>query len=142
MWYMLRVMTLCLGVLLLAACAPQAANAPTAAPLATAEAAAETLRVSGKAQFLDSYATWCTTCRRNAPLISTLKQQFADHIDVVTLDVDDPATRPLRDKFGLIDRSMYALVAPDGETVLARWFGVLDEQEVTARLTQFVQNGQ
>lgn len=139
MWHVLRVMMLCAGMLLLAACAPQA-SAPTAAP--ASDTRADTVLVSGKAQFLDSYAAWCTTCRRNAPFINTLKTQFADHIEVVTLDVDDPATRPLRDKFGLVDRSMYALVAPDGETVLARWFGVLNEQEVTARLTQFVQSGQ
>lgn len=136
MKHLLSVMLLSV-LLMLAACAPQAS-----APTDTTQATNAPVLVSGKPQFLNSYATWCTTCRRNAPLLSALEARFGEKIAFVTLDVDNPATRPIRDKFGLVDRSMYALIAPDGETVLARWFGVLNEQEVTTRLTEFVQSGQ
>lgn len=133
------------------ACAPQATPPASVSIVPTTDSAqvaqtsdtAEVAQtISNKAQFLNSYAVWCTTCRHNEPFISSLKATFADSIEVVTLDIDDPTTKPTRDKFALIDRSIYLLVAPDGETVLARWFGVLNEQEVTARLAQYAQTGQ
>ncbi|MCS6835840.1 MAG: hypothetical protein NZ750_07465 [Anaerolineae bacterium] len=67
-----------------------------------------------------------------------LQAQFGDRIDFVLLDIDKSETLPLRQKFGLVQRANYALVAPDGETVVRRWFGLLDEQELASYLSNYL----
>lgn len=66
-----------------------------------------------------------------------LREQFGTQIEFIVLDVDDPASLPLRQQYDMVQRSRYALVAADG-TVIQRWFGFLNEAELESYLSQYV----
>lgn len=68
-----------------------------------------------------------------------IKDQFGDKIDLITLNVDVPETRSIRDRFGLTDRSQYAFVDPKG-TVIQRWYGYLDQVEVAQVIQDYLAN--
>jgi hypothetical protein len=70
--------------------------------------------------------------------VNGLQAQFGDRIDFVVLDIDDNSTLPLRQKFDLVQRSRYALVGPDGETVVQRWFGLLNEGQMAEYLRNYL----
>jgi len=70
--------------------------------------------------------------------VNGLQAQFGDRIEFVVLNVDDPNSLPLRQQFDLVQRSRYALVGPDGQTVEQRWFGLLNEGEVADYLSRYL----
>lgn len=132
------------------ACAPAAAPTPqpTAAPVTTEEAAdppdaddeatptpesASAINQTVAFTFYDSYAAWCGTCRMNDPVLQALAQQFEGRIAFVRVDVNNPADTAVRQRFGLTDRSQYALVNAQGE-VVKRWFGLLNEERLASEL--------
>ncbi|MEM6284306.1 MAG: hypothetical protein AAF787_19090 [Chloroflexota bacterium] len=53
-----------------------------------------------------------------------LEAAYGDEIQFILLNVDDPATLPLREQFNIVPRTRYVLVDPDGETVQF-WIGPL-----------------
>ncbi len=147
----LLVLTMCAA---LAACAPSAAptaqptpTVPEATPEATEQPAEEATPTPESASaavnqtiaftFYDSHAAWCGTCRANEPVLRALAQQFEGRIAFVRVDVDNPADTPTREKYGLYDRSQYALVNAQGE-VVKRWFGFLNEARVASELQELL----
>lgn len=66
-----------------------------------------------------------------------LQEQYGDEIEFVWLNVDDPLSRPLREQFGIVQRSNYVLVDVDGVAQL-RWFGYLDDTEMEEALQDFL----
>jgi thioredoxin 1 len=137
-----------LGVVV-AACEPAAA--PTAqptvpTPIATEEPSDEDATPTPESAavnqtvaftFYDSHAAWCGTCRANEPVLQALAQQFQGQIAFVRLDVDNPADTPTRQRFGLVDRSYYALVNAQGE-VVKRWVGFLNEARIASELEALI----
>jgi thioredoxin 1 len=147
----LLVLTMCAA---LAACAPSAAptaqptpTVPEATPEAaeqpaeeatpTPESASAAVNQTVAFTFYDSYAAWCGTCRVNEPTLQSLTRQFEGRIAFVRVDVDNPADTPTREKYGLYDRSQYALVNAQGE-VVKRWFGFLNEARVASELQELL----
>ncbi len=140
---------------LAAACAP-ASLAPTVRLTSTpsaAPAAAPTLpavrvpsedlsliAATGRPQFLNSFAHWCTTCTRNRPIVNGLAQRYGDRIDFIDMDIDKPETEAPRQRFNMAQRSQYALIDPQGN-IVQRWFGLLDEAQVAAYLDQYLAGG-
>lgn len=68
-----------------------------------------------------------------------LQAQFGEQIEFVVLDIDDPATLPLRQHYNMVQRTNYVLVNARGE-VVQRWFGPLDEDQVARALREFLAN--
>lgn len=66
-----------------------------------------------------------------------LAQQYGDQVDFIKLDIDKAETLAVRQQFNLVQRSQYALIDAQG-TVVQRWFGFLDEAEVTAFLDEYL----
>lgn len=128
-----------LSLLLLTACMP-ATDATSAAPQVTQASSGSQSQAPAARRpiFYDSFAHWCSTCQINKPVIDGLKAEFGDRVDFVALSIDDNSTLPLRQKFDLVQRSRYALVAPDGETVVQRWFGLLSEAQVADYLKDYL----
>ncbi|NWG17172.1 MAG: hypothetical protein HXY41_11090 [Chloroflexi bacterium] len=58
-------------------------------------------------------------------------------MDFIKLDIDKAETLPARQQFNLVQRSQYALVDAEGN-VIQRWFGFLDEAEVTRFLNEYL----
>ncbi len=133
-----------------AACQPMAAPTaqPTVPPPAATEQASEedvtptpesssAVNQTVAFTFYDSYAAWCGTCRANEPVLQALAQQFEGKIVFVRVDVDNPNDTPTRQRFGLVDRSQYALVNAQGE-VVKRWFGFLNEARIASELEALI----
>jgi thiol-disulfide isomerase/thioredoxin len=135
--YLLRIVLWAALALLAAACAPAATSTN---PLPDAESAvqAENAAVSAaKPRFIDSYATWCTTCRANAPIVDDLERQYNDRVEFVQFDFDDPALDAERHKYDITDRSQYVLVDADDQIVY-RWYGYLSAADVQQVMDEFL----
>lgn len=48
---------------------------------------------------LEFYADWCTTCQGMSPIINSLEQQYADRINLVMLNIDDPRWQEIIEKY-------------------------------------------
>ncbi len=71
--------------------------------------------------------------------MNRLEAQFGDEIQFVHLNVDDPASRPLRDQFNVTHRSQYALVDANGE-IVQRWFGPLGSSSIEGDIAAWLAN--
>jgi hypothetical protein len=67
------------------------------------------------------------------PVVYRLQDQFADQLDFVALNIDDPSTMGARERFDIVQRSQYVLTDASGN-VITRWFGPLDETSVADAL--------
>ena len=63
---------------------------PEAAQVADVKPLAQELQ--GKPVLVDIYATWCSGCKKIKPALETLKQEYADSVNFVVLDVTDKGT--------------------------------------------------
>jgi len=43
-----------------------------------------------KPTLIEFYADWCTTCQSMSPTVSALHEQYAEQVNFVMLDIDDP----------------------------------------------------
>lgn len=92
---------------------------------------------TGRPQLLNSYADWCTTCQHNLPVVEALAEQFAGQVDLVSLNIDLAETQDIRDRFNITDRSQYLLVDASGN-LIQRWYGFLDQTQVTTAITDYL----
>lgn len=120
---------LALSLLALSACGSTSTSSEASIPTVTVEA--------GRAQFINSYADWWSTWRRNAPIVNRLKAEFGEQIVFVDLDIDDRSLNGIRQSYGISDRSQYLLV-DENNTVIQWWFGPLSEADVQNALTNFL----
>ncbi len=151
-----------LGWLVLSSCAPTdnlakggQAKEPTAVPETTQSPAARVPQLvgkegglyppqdislvtsTGKPQLLNSYADWCTTCQHNKPIVNAIREQFADKVDVIDLNIDVAETQAVRDQFNITDRSQYIFIDAKGN-VIQKWYGFLDEANVPQAIQDYL----
>lgn len=50
----------------------------------------ETAIANQKPTLVEFYADWCTTCQSLAPTLHQLQQDYANRVNFVMLDIDDP----------------------------------------------------
>lgn len=58
-------------------------------------------------------------------------ETFADRVEFVLLDLDDASQDGIRRRLGITAQAQYLFVNSAGE-VIGRWFGRIDEAQVTA----------
>ncbi len=61
--------------------------------------------------------------------MNRLRASYDGQVEFIELDVDDPASRPMRDQYGLVAQAQYVLADADGAP-LQKWFGYIDENEI------------
>lgn len=66
-----------------------------------------------------------------------LTAEFGDRVDFIHLNIDVDNTRPVRERFGIVQRSNYVLIDAAGQEV-QRWFGPLDEATVAQFLRDYL----
>ncbi len=66
-----------------------------------------------------------------------LTTQFGERIDFINLNIDDPNTRPVRDRFGFTDRSQYTLIDSAGN-IVQQWFGPLNIDVLSTYLSSYL----
>ncbi len=52
-----------------------------------------------KPTLLEFYADWCTTCQEMAPIINSLESEYAEKINLVMLNIDDPQWQEIIEKY-------------------------------------------
>ena len=57
--------------------------------LAITDSSFDQLLAQGKPMVVDFWATWCGPCRRVAPIIDELAEQYADSVIIGKVDVDE-----------------------------------------------------
>ncbi len=92
---------------------------------------------TGKPQLLNSYADWCTTCQHNKSIVDAVRDQFADKVDVIDLNIDVPETQAVRDQFNITDRSQYIFIDARGN-VIQKWYGFLDDVNVPQAIQDYL----
>lgn len=63
--------------------------------------------------------------------MNRLRTDYAGQVEFFELDVDNPDTRAMRDRYGLVAQAQYVLADASGEP-LQKWFGLLREGEMIA----------
>lgn len=71
--------------------------------------------------------------------MSGLRDAFAGRINFVVLDVDNSQHDAKRAELNLAAQAQYVLVNSAGE-IVGRWFGVLNESNVTSELENLLQS--
>ncbi|MFS8867717.1 thioredoxin domain-containing protein [Synechococcus sp. H65.1] len=90
------------------------------ASLATLAAEAvpwEEALVNGKPSLVEFYADWCTTCRSMAPLLANLKAEFAQQVNFVMLNVDNPKWLPELSRYRVNGIPHFLFLDSQGEVV-------------------------
>ena len=82
----------------------------------------------GKPRLVNFWATWCTPCVEEFPILVKLDKEFDGKVDVVTISLDDPVERTrsvlefLEEQNAKLDA--YLLYAPEEYSLFARQFVV------------------
>lgn len=72
----------------------------------------ELAQTNGKPTLLEFYADWCATCKAMAPTIADLEDEFADRVNFVMLNVDNPKWMPELTQFGVNGIPHFAFIDP------------------------------
>ncbi len=118
---------------------PTATSAPTATPtpelpppirsgLVASDPALFKLD-SGEVQLVEFFAYWCVTCRSMAPVIHSFEALYADRMNFIYLDIDDPAASRHKRSLGYRYQPHFFLLDRDGK-ILIQWVGWMTTEEL------------
>lgn len=72
---------------------------------------------NGKPSLMEFYANWCTVCQKMAPDIEQLKQQYADKMNFVMLNVDNTKWLPEMLRYRVDGIPHFVFLSKNGEPV-------------------------
>ena len=70
-----------------------------------------------KPTVLEFYADWCTTCQGMSPIMNSLEQEYADKINLVMLNIDDPRWQELIKQYQVTGVPQFTFLDSDLHTV-------------------------
>jgi thiol-disulfide isomerase/thioredoxin len=109
----------------------------------------------GKIVVLNFWATWCTPCKEEMPLLVDLKRKYGDRIDVIAVSVDDAQTAAnipdfakkykmglpiwrgdmkLAESLGLGEAVPATAFIDENGKIVGRVLGMLDKHDLTHRV--------
>ena len=68
---------------------------------------------NGKPTVIDFWATWCGPCKRMAPLVEQLAEQYADRVNIGKCDIEE--AEELAAQFGVTSIPTVVLLTASGE---------------------------
>lgn len=80
-------------------------------------------------------AGWCKSCRDLTPVMKRIEKKYADRVEVVTVDVDDPASAKLVDEYGVSVLPTVVFIAGNGDHCVTTGSG---EENIAWGLKQIV----
>jgi thioredoxin 1 len=86
-----------------------------------------TVLQSKKPVLIDFWAEWCGPCKSIAPLLEVAAQHYADHLQVVKMNVDENRTIP--SKYGI--RGIPTLMIFKSGQLAATKVGALSQSQLT-----------
>lgn len=90
---------------------------------------AEVKLAAGKVQFIMFFAFWDGASQAMAPLVHGLEERYAEKMNFIYLDIDDPATAMLKKTLRYRNQPHFFLV-DGGGSVLNQWQGYVEIQEL------------
>lgn len=88
---------------------------------------------NGKPTLMEFYANWCTSCQAMAKDMSELKQQYADKLNFVMLNVDNTKWLPELSRYRVDAIPHFVFFDKDGETI-AQTIGEMPQPVIAANL--------
>lgn len=65
---------------------------------------------------MDFQAQWCRPCRALRPVLAKIEKKYAGKVNVVTVDVDDPANQQLVERYNVTVLPTVVFLGKEGET--------------------------
>ena len=106
---------------------------PALGTLAAAAVPLDEALHNGKPTLVEFYADWCTTCQAMAPDLGALEQEYAQDINFVMLNVDNPKWLPELTQFQ-VDGIPHFVFMDGSGTVLANAIGLQPKPILAADL--------
>jgi thiol-disulfide isomerase/thioredoxin len=94
---------------------------------------------NGKPTFMEFYANWCSSCQAMAPDLDKLKQQYADSVNFVMLNVDNNKWLPEVVKYRVDGIPHFVFFGSDGKAI-AQTIGEQPRSILAANLEALVAN--
>ncbi len=92
---------------------------------------------TGRPQFVEFFAYWCTTCRAMKPTVHGLEAVYWGQIDFVYLDIDNPENDSVKQTYNYRAQPTFVLIAPDG-TEIRQWYGYTAEEDLRSALDDYL----
>lgn len=93
----------------------------------------EQAQANAKPSLVEFYADWCTSCRSMAPVLASLKEEFAQQVNFVMLNVDNPKWLPELSRYRVNGIPHFLFLDPEGE-LLGSAIGEQPESVLRANL--------
>ncbi len=77
---------------------------------------------NSKPTIMDFQARWCGPCRALRPVLAKIEKKYAGRVNVVTVDVDDPANQQLVERYGVTVLPTVVFLGTEGETSITTGF--------------------
>ena len=86
----------------------------------------ENIENSGKPVMVEFWAPWCVYCRRIAPAMTKIHQQYSDILDVAQLNIDDHPVLARQEQIEVIPtlvlyrdgKAVSSIVAPESKAMI------------------------
>jgi hypothetical protein len=72
--------------------------------------------------------------------VNGLLTKYSEQVDFIGLNIDDPSSLPVRERYDIVQRSQYVLLDGQGN-VVRKWFGFLDEADVASEIDKLLAQG-
>ncbi len=95
----------------------------------------EQLKQAGKPIVIDFWATWCGPCRRVAPLIEQLAQEYADKVNIGKCDVEE--SEDVATQFGVTSIPTIVFLDANGQLV-SRVVGAQSKATIEAEIKKLL----
>jgi thioredoxin len=79
---------------------------------------------------IDFWASWCQPCKKIAPILEKLAEEFQGQLELVKIDADDPGNDELLIKYDV--KSIPTLILLNGDEVLSTLVGLKSEADLRA----------
>ncbi len=94
-------------------------------------------QASGKVQVVMFYAPWCGACQALAPVVTGLEADYANKVNFIYLDTDDPATKSIQQALGFKVEPHLFLLDSQGK-ILGQWQRYVSKQDLQTALDNIV----
>ncbi|AUW59757.1 thioredoxin [Sphingobium sp. SCG-1] len=101
----------------------------------TADTFEAKVMASPRPVLVDFWAEWCGPCKAMMPVLETLASSFAGKVDIVKVNIEQPAEDALKNRFG-IQGIPTLILFKDGEE-MGRYVGFGGTQ-TSAKLAEFI----